>query len=128
MKRIACTQCFHVYEQRIEEMVLRPKTEAEINAAGGMGALCVHTRVIAQDKAEIGGPDYMFHEHAGGGGLLVKNPGHTCAGIEQHANVEHHIAMVGKEFDGLLLPIFEHPEFSLVKLAGWLAASCYRAR
>ena len=39
MKRITCTHCFHVYEQRIEEMVLRPKTEAEINAAGGMGAL-----------------------------------------------------------------------------------------
>ena len=39
MKRITCTHCFHAYEQRIEEMVLRPKTEAEINAIGGEGVL-----------------------------------------------------------------------------------------
>src|SRR5207237_6590674 len=44
----------------------------------GRGNLqCIHARVIAQDKAEISRPDYMFHEHASGPGLLVKNPGHT---------------------------------------------------
>src|ERR1700736_1376154 len=80
----------------------------------------VHTRVIAENETQISWPDDMPQESARGGGLLTQNPGHTCAGIEQHANVEHHIAVVGKEFNGLLLPIFEHTEFTLVKLAGYL--------
>src|SRR5215475_3134319 len=79
---------------------------------------CVHARVIAQDKAEISRPDYMLHEHARGPGLLVKNPGHTCASIEQHANIEDHIAVVSKELNGLLLPVFQHSEFHLIELAG----------
>src|SRR3984957_1585019 len=101
----------------------RPATADLINFFFQQGSVrcrnleCVHTRVVAHDKAEIGGPDYMFHEQAGGRGLLVKNPGHTCAGIEKHANVEHHVALVGKESNGLLLPSFEHPKFSPVKLA-----------
>jgi hypothetical protein len=39
MKRITCIHCFHAYEQRIGEMALRPKTEAEIDAVGGVAVL-----------------------------------------------------------------------------------------
>lgn len=35
LKRITCSHCFHEYHQSIQEMVLRPKTQAEIDAAGG---------------------------------------------------------------------------------------------
>jgi hypothetical protein len=35
LKRITCNHCFHEYQQNIEEMVLRPKTQEEIDACGG---------------------------------------------------------------------------------------------
>jgi hypothetical protein len=35
LKRMTCCHCFHEYQQSIQEMVLRPKTQAEIDAAGG---------------------------------------------------------------------------------------------
>src|SRR5262249_39122444 len=35
-------------------------------------------------------------------------------------NIEHHITVVGKELDGLLLAVFEHPELALLQLAGQL--------
>lgn len=35
LKRITCNRCFHEYQQSIQEMVLRPKTEEEIDASGG---------------------------------------------------------------------------------------------
>jgi len=35
LKRITCNHCFHEYQRSIQEMVLRPKTQEEIDAAGG---------------------------------------------------------------------------------------------
>lgn len=35
LKRMTCHRCFHEYQQGIQEMVLRPKTEEEIDASGG---------------------------------------------------------------------------------------------
>src|ERR1700730_7452076 len=76
--------------------------------------------MLAENDTQASWPCDVLQERARGGGLLIQYPGHTCAGIEQHANVEDHIAVVSKEFNGLLLPIFEHTEFTLVKLAGYL--------
>jgi hypothetical protein len=39
LKRMTCAYCFHEYHQSIQEMVLRPKTHEEIEAAGGEQAL-----------------------------------------------------------------------------------------
>jgi hypothetical protein len=39
LKRITCNHCFHEYQQSIQEMVLRPKTQKQVDAAGGEHAL-----------------------------------------------------------------------------------------
>jgi hypothetical protein len=39
LKRMTCTHCFYEYQQSIQEMTLRPKTQAEIDAVGGESAL-----------------------------------------------------------------------------------------
>jgi hypothetical protein len=39
LKRMTCPHCFYEYQQSIQEMVLRPKTQAEIDAVGGESAL-----------------------------------------------------------------------------------------
>ena len=38
-KRMVCKHCLHAYYQPLREMILRPKTQAEIDAAGGEAAL-----------------------------------------------------------------------------------------
>ena len=35
LKRVTCCHCFHEYEQSMHQMVLRTKTQAQIDAAGG---------------------------------------------------------------------------------------------
>jgi predicted amidophosphoribosyltransferase len=39
LKRMSRSYCFHEYHQSIQEMVLRPKTQEEIDTAGGEHAL-----------------------------------------------------------------------------------------
>jgi len=36
LKRMTCNPLLHEYQQSIQEMVLRPKTQEEIDAAGGV--------------------------------------------------------------------------------------------
>jgi len=35
LNRVICSHCFHEYHQSTHDMVLRPKTQNEIDAAGG---------------------------------------------------------------------------------------------
>src|SRR5215470_13773642 len=79
---------------------------------------CLYARVIAENEAQVGWPHHMLQEGAGGCCLFVQNPGHFGAGIEQDADVQFHVSMVGKEFDGLLPTILEDVKFLLVELAG----------
>jgi hypothetical protein len=48
LKRMTCCHCFHEYQQSIQETVLRPKTQAEIDPAGGEHTLCLDLRKSAQ--------------------------------------------------------------------------------
>jgi hypothetical protein len=38
LRRLTCRHCFHEYQKPINEMPLRTKTEAELDAVGGAGA------------------------------------------------------------------------------------------
>ncbi len=77
-----------------------------------------HTRGIAQNEAEIGRADHSLQEQRGRLRFFTEDPGHVGACIQQHANIEDHVTMVGKELDGLLPAIFVDPELALLQLAG----------
>ncbi len=74
--------------------------------------------MVAHHESQVIRPDHTLQEHGGGVGFFVQHPGHVGSGIEQHADVENDVAVVGKELDGLLPAVFKDAEVILPKLAG----------
>src|SRR5580704_1940802 len=76
-----------------------------------------YTRAIAHDKAEVRGTYHMPKEHRRGLRFFAENPGHVRASVQEHADVEDYVRVVGKEFDGLRLAVFGDTETLLAEIA-----------